>query len=188
MASGIERCMYCEDSKGNAIEHFWPKRDYPDRAFDWLNYLLACTECNSNFKRTRFPLDARGEPLLLDPTDPCEDPLDHLLFSPDTGRFEPVSQKGRESEEIFGLNRASLLKGRRNAWILLRKLLPCYDQCKTAGLDEEAAEIELAVREQPFSAVFAAVLRIASKPGAELMIGTECIQILQKHPEIATWL
>ncbi len=24
MAPGLERCMYCEDSAGNDIEHFWP--------------------------------------------------------------------------------------------------------------------------------------------------------------------
>src|SRR5436853_78831 len=58
MAPGIERCMYCEDSHGTAIEHFWPKARYPDRAFDWLNYLIACSECNSNCKRDQFPLDA----------------------------------------------------------------------------------------------------------------------------------
>ena len=42
MAPGIERCMYCEDSHGTAIAHFWPRAGYPDRAFDWLNYLIAC--------------------------------------------------------------------------------------------------------------------------------------------------
>lgn len=25
MASGRERCMYCEDNEGTDIEHFWPK-------------------------------------------------------------------------------------------------------------------------------------------------------------------
>lgn len=92
MASGIKRCMYCEDSKGIAIEHFRPKRDYPLQAFVWLNYLLACTECNSNYKRTQFPLDGLGNPLLLDPSDPSDDPLDHLAFSPSTGQFEPQTE------------------------------------------------------------------------------------------------
>jgi hypothetical protein len=35
MASGLERCMYCEDGEGAAIEHFWPKAHYPNRTFDW---------------------------------------------------------------------------------------------------------------------------------------------------------
>jgi 5-methylcytosine-specific restriction endonuclease McrA len=67
MASGLERCMYCEDSEGTAIEHFWPKATYPERAFDWLNYLIACSQCNSNFKRDQFPLDGAGAPLLVKP-------------------------------------------------------------------------------------------------------------------------
>lgn len=25
MASGLQRCMYCEDSEGTHIDHFWPK-------------------------------------------------------------------------------------------------------------------------------------------------------------------
>lgn len=56
MAPGIERCMYCEDSQGTDIEHFWPKGRYPAGAFCWENYLLACSFCNSNCKREDFPL------------------------------------------------------------------------------------------------------------------------------------
>src|SRR5689334_14410663 len=52
MAAGLTRCCYCEDSAGTDIEHFYPKVAYPDRAFSWPNYLLACSTCNSNFKRT----------------------------------------------------------------------------------------------------------------------------------------
>ncbi|MBW8876770.1 MAG: hypothetical protein JF614_17545 [Acidobacteria bacterium] len=109
MASGLERCMYCEDSEGTAIEHFWPKSVYPERAFDWLNYLIACSRCNSNFKRDQFPLDAAGAPLLVNPSE--EEPLDHLSFSPSTGRFEPRSPKGDPSIDVFGLNRTTLTKG-----------------------------------------------------------------------------
>jgi 5-methylcytosine-specific restriction endonuclease McrA len=65
MATGLIRCMYCEGSEGTDIEHFWPKSVYPERAFDWLNYLIACARCNSNFKRDQFPLDGAGAPLLV---------------------------------------------------------------------------------------------------------------------------
>lgn len=188
MASGIKRCMYCEDSKGIAIEHFRPKKDYPLQAFEWTNYLFACTECNSNYKRTLFPLDDQGEPLLLDPTNPAEDPLDHLAFSPSTGKFQPVSDKGTESRQVYGLDRPDLTKARFNAWILLREVLPRYAQHKAAGRDQEASNLEKAIREQPFSGVFAAFLRIARGPAAEKLIGQECLQILRDHPEIETWL
>jgi hypothetical protein len=188
MASGIKRCMYCEDSKGITIEHFRPKKDYPLRAFEWANYLLACTECNSNYKRTLFPLDDQGEPLLLDPTDPTDDPLDHLAFSPSTGKFQPLSDRGRESRQVYGLDRPDLVKARFNAWILLREILPRYAQHKLAGRISDANHLERAVREQPFSGVLAAFLRIAKGPAAKTLIGEECLQVLSNHPEIEGWL
>ena len=41
MATGRQRCMYCEDSRGAGIDHFRPRATYPERAFAWDNYLLA---------------------------------------------------------------------------------------------------------------------------------------------------
>ena len=64
MAHGRARCMYCEESLGTDIDHFWPKATYPARTFSWPNYLLACSHCNSNLKRNEFPLDGAGQPLL----------------------------------------------------------------------------------------------------------------------------
>lgn len=37
-----ERCMYCPDTHGIDIEHFWPKTPYPERMFLWPNMLLCC--------------------------------------------------------------------------------------------------------------------------------------------------
>ena len=76
MAPGRTRCMYCEDNTGVDVEHFWPKSKFPARTFSWMNYLLACPQCNSNYKRAKFPRSIGGDPLLIDPT--AEDPSDHL--------------------------------------------------------------------------------------------------------------
>lgn len=40
-----ERCMYCLDSHGTDIEHFWPKTPYPERMLRWANLLICCAEC-----------------------------------------------------------------------------------------------------------------------------------------------
>jgi uncharacterized protein (TIGR02646 family) len=80
-----ERCMYCLDSHGTDIEHFWPKAPYPDRMFQWPNMLLCCTECG-RFKGDRFPL-SEGQPLLIDPT--AEEPWQFLDFDPMTGNIVP---------------------------------------------------------------------------------------------------
>lgn len=84
MTGPRERCMYCLDSHGTDIEHFWPKTPYPERAFTWPNLLLCCAECG-RFKGSQFPLGANGSPLLIDPS--AEQPWDYLDFDPDTGNI-----------------------------------------------------------------------------------------------------
>lgn len=46
MAGNRERCMFCNDSRGTDIEHFWPKQRFPKKSFAWENMLLACAGCN----------------------------------------------------------------------------------------------------------------------------------------------
>lgn len=113
MMGAHERCMYCHDSHGADIEHFWPKRPYPGRMFQWPNLLLCCIECN-RFKGDRFPLE-NETPLLIDPT--TENPWDYLDFDPATGnivaRFELEydrwSSKGEQTVDILQLDRREAL-------------------------------------------------------------------------------
>src|SRR5690242_1013908 len=69
MCSGIERCMYCEDSAATDIDHFQPRRLDPLLSFVWTNYLAACSWCNSNLKRDEFPQDPNGAVLLINPVE-----------------------------------------------------------------------------------------------------------------------
>ena len=109
MAGHRQRCMYCGDSHGTDIEHFWPKSPYPERMFRWPNMLLCCTECGRS-KGTKFPL-ANGQPALIDPA--TDNPWDFLDFDPQTGniveRIDPVSQqatlKGRATVSVLELDR-----------------------------------------------------------------------------------
>lgn len=92
MVGARGRCMFCEDSRGVEIEHFWPKARYPVRTFLWDNLLLICSACNRK-KGERFELGATGSPLLIDPT--RDDPWDHLYYDSETGivtaRFIPAT-------------------------------------------------------------------------------------------------
>ena len=81
MAGNRHRCMYCVDSHGTDIDHFWPRKRYPERMFRWPNLFLCCTECG-RFKGDDFPLE-NGSPLLVDPT--ADDPWQFLDFDPATG-------------------------------------------------------------------------------------------------------
>jgi uncharacterized protein (TIGR02646 family) len=125
MAGDRERCMYCGDSHGSDMEHFWPKMPYPERMFLWPNLLLCCTECG-RFKGDRFPVD-NGAVVLIDPT--SDDPWQHLDFDPDTGniaaRFDMQtnnwSPRGIKTVEILQLDRREALNaGYRKTWSRLR--------------------------------------------------------------------
>jgi uncharacterized protein (TIGR02646 family) len=113
MMGSRERCMYCLDSHGSDIEHFWPKAEFPEKMYQWPNLLLCCTECG-RFKGNTFPL-SHEKPLLIDPT--AEEPWDYLDFDPKTGnimaRFDKTtnnkSEKGSKTVKVLQLNRREAL-------------------------------------------------------------------------------
>lgn len=186
MASGHERCMYCEDSAGTDIEHFWPKADYPQKAFTWTNYLLACSGCNSNYKREQFPVDTAGLPLLIDPT--MEEPREHLCLSGRTGKLMHRTLKGEKSIEVFGLRRGILEKGRRAAWGTLQALLLDYDRACSHQEWERAREVQFIVCGQPFASVFSWFMDAAKSPAAATLVNKHCLAVLEKYPDIQHWL
>ncbi len=98
MCSGARRCVYCEDSLADEVEHFWPKSLYPEKTFLWLNHLYACGPCNGP-KNNKFAVFTpgnttptnvarpKGAPIvppvagalvLIDPR--AEDPCDYLAL------------------------------------------------------------------------------------------------------------
>lgn len=192
MATGRQRCMYCEDSAATDIEHFWPKSRYPEWAFTWANYLLACSGCNSNHKREQFPLDVSGGPLLIDPS--AEDPRDHLILSVTTGKYQPrkhggqESPKGQKSIEIFGLDRDILEKGRQDAWNTLPALLLSYDDACSRGNWRFARETQRTLCRFPFASVFVWFIDIAARPDAATFIDERCLAVLDKYPDIKGWV
>jgi uncharacterized protein (TIGR02646 family) len=110
MAGERQRCMYCVDSEGADIEHFWPKTPYPQRMYVWENLLLVCTNCGRK-KGAQFPLTAQGDPLLIDPS--TENPWEFLDFNPVTGNLTAryllasgaFSAKGEATVKVLHLDR-----------------------------------------------------------------------------------
>lgn len=188
MATGRSRCMYCEDSMGTDIDHFRPKSNYPDQAFVWGNYLLACGYCNSNLKRTQFPLDAHGNPLLIDPT--VDDPEQHLKLLPSTGEFSAITQKGSESIRVFGLNDNAmprrLPKGRRDSLISLVALLKEYD-AEIQVNPGRAASIQDAIRDFPFSVVLSYLVGVAGSAVGVTLLGQQVVGIINRHG-VGRWI
>jgi len=152
LCSGSRRCMYCEDSVADEVEHFRPKDLYPEVVFAWKNFLYACGPCNRK-KNNRFIViddtgafvdatrphkapvvrPASGDAALLDPR--RENPLAYLMLDlRETFEFTPIADAGTEDYErarytieVLGLNdRDYLVKARRIAFENYRALLYTY--------------------------------------------------------------
>ncbi|QBE64919.1 hypothetical protein [Pseudoduganella lutea] len=123
-------CYYCERDRHRDVEHISPKLHYPERCFDWENYIYACTICNQDMKNDTFAVfDAGGNvvefnrtydialPLPIGPAVLIdirhEDPLNFLILNLETGRFaargNAISKKrGEFTRGLFDLNESSL--------------------------------------------------------------------------------
>lgn len=112
MAGIRKRCMYCQDSQGSTIDHFWPKR-YRSKIMQWDNWILSCSVCNTTYKRDQFPLE-NELPLLIDPT--RENPWDHIEFDSITGNMTAkysstgaIQRKGEATVNLLQLDQREAL-------------------------------------------------------------------------------
>ncbi|QRP45467.1 HNH endonuclease [Amycolatopsis sp. FDAARGOS 1241] len=181
MASGRGYCMYCGDGLGSTVDHFEPVARNPRRAFDWLNHLLACEFCNSHHKRDRFPVDNAGEPLLIDPT--VDDPLDHLFLVLSIGTYRALTDKGRATIEVCGLNRPLLERGRAAAVEQVAALVTHW----WLGSADARRRAVWTLQDQPHADVLHAMLRQASLPGASRVLDPDLLPLLQ-DPALRTAL
>jgi hypothetical protein len=181
--------MYCEDSAGHPLEHRWPRSRYPERTLCWENLYFVCGKCNGH-KLARFPLDDRGEPLLIDPT--AEDPANHLVLSPRQGELivKDGSPKGRMTLDVLKLNRWELVRGRQSVWVGLQALLVRYHDLQAAGRIEPAERCRQAICDMPFSALFHVFLRVLDLPQPEpyLEDPARLHDLRSLAPELRAWI
>ena len=136
MCVSVGICNYCEQSEANDIEHIYPKSFFPDFAFVWSNYLLACKQCNTAFKLDKcFVIDnignihetIRGQKpsynivALINPR--LEDPADYMIINTQNFTFEIKDDlsterynKADKTIDILALNtRDTLIETRKAA-------------------------------------------------------------------------
>jgi uncharacterized protein (TIGR02646 family) len=143
------RCMFCHDSRGTTIEHFYPKAVYRKKVFVWKNFLLLCQGCQ-NHKGDRFELDATGLPLLIDPT--AEDPWKYLFFDGKTGfitaKFDTAGNedpKGKHTTDpkVLPLNIEAITMGRQRTRRNLIRAVRTFTNQITAGNSLTTARDEM---------------------------------------------
>jgi uncharacterized protein (TIGR02646 family) len=141
MCSGSRRCMYCEDSAADEVEHIHPKDLYPERTFDWENYLYICGPCNTG-KNNKFSVfDSLGQAVSItrSPKSPVIPPIsgEAIFINPRSedamrflvldllGTFQFVPHPGIDSKDrlraeftrdVLSLNRDVLIESRREAY------------------------------------------------------------------------
>jgi uncharacterized protein (TIGR02646 family) len=169
MCVGVGICVYCENNEATHIEHIFPKKLYPEKAFLWSNYVLACPTCNTEEKKDKFsvfnpvnssvdinvtaPSGSYPQP----PTDDAlfinqriEDPLDFFELDLINGeyifteKFPPGTReylKAAYTEQLLRLNsRYSLVIARRNAARYFRDRLGKYVKAQSSNDFAELAE------------------------------------------------
>lgn len=188
MSPGHGLCMYCEDSAGSTIDHYRPRQLYPTRSFEWDNLLWSCSICNTTYKGAQFPLDARGLPLLIDPT--RDDPSEHLTLAPRTGKLEGRTPKGQSTIRVLGFDRRGHLDQRRAmTWRSVQRLLVDFDDSATRGDFRAALAAQKDLCHYPHASVLNVLIETLAKPrGALLVQEKRCEDILARYPEIRDWV
>ena len=162
MCSGARRCVYCEDSVGDEVEHIRPKDFFPEMCFVWENYVYACGNCNSP-KNNKFALfrddnnefyevnlfpkiePPKGKDAMINPRN--ENPMKYFILnlrneiSHEKCRFVIIpnlsqqdKQKAEFTLELLNLNaREFLRQGREEAYEDYKARLERYKNEKKAG-------------------------------------------------------
>lgn len=95
-----KKCCYCEcnineESKYMEVEHFLPKKNYPDLVVDWNNLLPSCKRCNTN----KGAHDPNNEYII----NPCNDePKAHIAMK--NYRLKAKDPVGQSTIDVLYLN------------------------------------------------------------------------------------
>jgi len=89
-----------------AVEHYRPRKKFPELELDWSNLFYACAKCNS-YKGNYWPLD--NEPFF---PNPCDDVMADQVWYRD-GVLEARTPAGQLMCDSLWLNVADLVEYRR---------------------------------------------------------------------------
>lgn len=204
MCAGAQRCVYCEDSVGDEVEHIKPKDLYPEAVFRWDNYVYACGRCNGH-KSNKFAVIDDDEELIVvtrprgatvDPPAPGQsafvnpreedaltlfevDLVDTFMILPAFDLEASALQRAEFTIETLDLNRDVLIEARRNAFSGYRARLFEYGMRKVLGDDLSAFRAEF------LSSAHPTIWEEIKRQGAGL--GQNIPGLLDANPEVMGW-
>ena len=112
-------CGYCERTAKGEVDHFRPKRRFPNLVYEWSNWVFACPDCNRS-KRDKWPSGGY--------VDPCANtraarPEAFFTFDTTSGELLPRAgltarrqRKAQQTIDDLGLNDFHQLKARMD-WL-----------------------------------------------------------------------
>ena len=151
-------CGYCEKDCKGEVDHFRPKSRFPQKVYEWSNWVFSCHDCN-NIKGGKLPNGGYIDPCTRTPS---FRPEKFFEFDLKTGEIKPKSklngrqwQKARTMIDDLKLNAFHHLKS-RSRWLGL-----VSDMLK--GENEEDPNHEdfvqrISARSCPFSSITRALL------------------------------
>jgi uncharacterized protein (TIGR02646 family) len=206
MCTALGCCCYCGLSQADEIEHVWPKDFYPEKTFEWSNYVYSCGPCNGP-KSSKFAVfrdDTGGEcdvgtecakgvpppsgfPLLINPR--AEDPLEFLeidiagtfLFLPRPTMSSREIRRAQYTIDILRLNtREVVVRARENAFRSYRAMLCEYISRRSQGEVNELLPLQGAFSQMPHPAVWSEMKR-------QRAAYVELRDLFDEAPEAVAW-
>jgi uncharacterized protein (TIGR02646 family) len=114
LAGGADLCMYCSANESSHVDHYRPLKTFPERSFDYHNFLWACDICNRRYKGDKFPPDTEPGAQILNPVD--DNVWDYFFIEETFGQLVPridpqtndYYDRAKSTVEVVGLDREQL--------------------------------------------------------------------------------
>ncbi len=209
MCAGAKRCAYCEDAPADEVEHIYPKDLYPNKCFDWHNYLYACGTCNSP-KSNQFAifraddgsflaLNGENEPpngvsVLINPR--IENAMNFCRLNFLTFHFEIIAEKNSHEylradytfNTVLRLNtqREYLLQARKNAYSMYKARLGYFISQKDHAPQSQLAKMVEGLKKEAHLTVWKEIQK-SYHENRLLQIDKDFYDLFQQFPEALNW-
>ena len=118
-------CWYCEQlcsresedgGKAPTVDHFRPRRRFPELAYTWSNWIFSCQGCNRDYKGSKWPSLGYVDPSAGDDQVRPEQYFDYDAATgeiiPKSGLSQEAQEKALTTIDDLGLNRRDVLNYR----------------------------------------------------------------------------